>query len=246
MTALAGCGAGERGRTQRTADRAARKVVVELAHGSDQTYDLALAILFLARCQQGRRGEADPFIQTLGRRLAGGDQEGIWTYTVPASGQEPEPAPGRSRRGERRKGARRNAFFAGRVTTRIRSSHCSGCGRRDGMDLTRTVPWNRSISILLVADQRWPLGLPAGDGGNGFDDVCRLDGAGDRRLAARAGRAANGPGSRSCPGRRPPIHRGLEGRRPGCPSRQRSIRHLLPLVARAGLRGSWIAFAGRL
>ena len=58
----------------------ARKVVVELAPASDQTYDLALAILFLARCQQGRRGEADGLIQTLGRTLGRGDQEGIWTY----------------------------------------------------------------------------------------------------------------------------------------------------------------------
>jgi VWFA-related protein len=114
MTALAGLALMENGVAHNApAINRARRVVVELAPSSDQTYDLALAILFLARCQQGRRGEADALIQTLGRRLAGGDQEGIWTYTVPAAGQEPEPTQGRSRRGERRKGARRNQFFGG-------------------------------------------------------------------------------------------------------------------------------------
>jgi Ca-activated chloride channel family protein len=114
MTALAGLALLENGvgRDAPPISRA-REVIVELAGDSDQTYDLALAILFLARCQQGSRGEADSLIQALGSRLAAGDQEGIWTYTVPAKGQEPEGTPGRSRRGERRKAVRRNLFFAG-------------------------------------------------------------------------------------------------------------------------------------
>ncbi len=37
------------------------------------------------------------------------------------------------------------------------------------------------------------MGLSAGDGGHGFDDVRRPDGAGDRRVAAQPGRAADGP-----------------------------------------------------
>jgi VWFA-related protein len=114
MTALAGLALMENGvADDAPAIKRARSVVVELAADSDQTYDLALAILFLARCQQGRRGEADPLIQSLGRKLARGDQEGIWTYTVPATGEEPVPSPSKGRRGERRKGARRNLFFAG-------------------------------------------------------------------------------------------------------------------------------------
>ncbi len=114
LTALAGLALLENGVAfDAPAISRAHEVVVELARDSDQTYDLALAILFLARCQQGSRGEADALIQTLGRRLAGGDQEGIWTYTVPRKGQEPEDTPSRSRRGERRKAARRNLFFAG-------------------------------------------------------------------------------------------------------------------------------------
>jgi VWFA-related protein len=114
MTALAGLALLENGvaRDAPSISRA-REVVVELAGDSDQTYDLALAILFLARCQQGSRGEADALILTLGRRLAGGGQEGIWTYTVPRKGQEPEVAPRQSRRGDRRKAARRNLFFGG-------------------------------------------------------------------------------------------------------------------------------------
>jgi VWFA-related protein len=114
MTALAGLALMENGvaRDESPISRA-REVVVELAQSSDQTYDLALAILFLARCQQGRRGNTDALIQTLGRRLAGGDLEGIWTYTVPQSEQMTETAPSRSRRGEGRRAARRNLFFAG-------------------------------------------------------------------------------------------------------------------------------------
>ena len=100
MTALAGLALMENGIAHNSpAIKRARAVVVELAADSDQTYDLALAILFLARCQQGRRGEADPLIQALGRKLARGDHEGIWTYTVPATGQEPVPSPSKGRRG---------------------------------------------------------------------------------------------------------------------------------------------------
>jgi VWFA-related protein len=92
----------------------AREIVAEMAASSDQTYDLALAILLLARCQQGRRGEADALIQTLGRRLAGGDREGIWTYTVPRGGEEAQASPNRSQGREGRKAARRvPTFFAG-------------------------------------------------------------------------------------------------------------------------------------
>ena len=45
--------------------------------------------------------------KTLGRRLAAGDHEGIWTYTVPRGESESEVSQTRSRRGEGRKSARR-------------------------------------------------------------------------------------------------------------------------------------------
>ena len=150
MTALAGLALMENGVARDApAISRAREVVVELAPASDQTYDLALAILFLARCQQGRRGEADALIQTLGRRLAGGDHEGIWTYTVPRSGQEPragpEPiAPRRAPQG----GAAGTCSSRVRETTRTRSSHFWASGRRAGMDSTRTSRWNRSITTF--------------------------------------------------------------------------------------------------
>jgi len=114
MTALAGLALLENGVARDASEiTRAREIVAELARGSDQTYDLALAILFLARCQQGRHGAADAFIQTLGRRLAQGDREGIWDYSVPRGEQESDVVTGRPRRAAGRKAARRMPFFAG-------------------------------------------------------------------------------------------------------------------------------------
>jgi Ca-activated chloride channel family protein len=114
MTALAALALMENGVARDApAISRAREIVAELALASDQTYDLALAILFLARCQQGGRGEADSLIQTLGGRLAAGDHEGMWTYTVPQRRDEPEVTPSRSRRGEGRRAARRAPFRTG-------------------------------------------------------------------------------------------------------------------------------------
>lgn len=62
----------------------ANDVVQRLAVRSNQTYDLALAILFLARFQEGRTGSNDALIRRLARRLEGGENGGMWSYTVPA------------------------------------------------------------------------------------------------------------------------------------------------------------------
>ncbi len=167
MTALAGLALLENGvaRDAPLISRA-RKVVVELARDSDQTYDLALAILFLARCQQGSRGEADALIQTLGRRLAGGDQEGIWTYTVPRKGQETEDTPSRSRRGEGRKAVAKEPFLrgaGGQLQYAIRTPRPLGRGparTRFGSAAGIDRP-----PFPLVAAERWPLGLPRGNAG---------------------------------------------------------------------------------
>jgi VWFA-related protein len=108
LTALAGLALLENGvATDSSEITRARQVVNELARDSDQTYDLALAILFLARCQKGRRGEADLLIQNLGRRLAAGDHGGIWDYSVPRQAREADRSSGRTRGGERRKTGRR-------------------------------------------------------------------------------------------------------------------------------------------
>ena len=73
MTALAGLALLENGVAREAREISkAREIVTTLARESDQTYDLALAILFLARCQQTRTGDADALIQTLGRRLGAG------------------------------------------------------------------------------------------------------------------------------------------------------------------------------
>ena len=80
MTALAGLALLENGvaRDAREISKA-REIVTTLARESDQTYDLALAILFLARCQQTRTGRDDSLIQSLGRRLAQGITKGSGT-----------------------------------------------------------------------------------------------------------------------------------------------------------------------
>ncbi len=116
MTALAGLALLENGvGIDNGAIARARQVVETLARQSDQTYDLSLAILFLARLQQGRRGAGDSLIQALANRLAGGDHEGMWTYQVPLDDADRQA--GRSRAGrpkrerERPKRARRMAMF---------------------------------------------------------------------------------------------------------------------------------------
>ena len=84
MTALAGLALMENGVDP--SDRAigkATEVVRTLAVRSNQTYDLALAILFLARVQPGSRGSHDDLIRRLAQRLAGGGPNGVWNYTVP-------------------------------------------------------------------------------------------------------------------------------------------------------------------
>jgi len=114
LTALAGLALLENGVARNAPEiRKAREVVAELARESDQTYDLALAILFLARCQQGRRGESDSLIQTLGLRLSHGDHGGIWDYTVPRDVEEPRDIAGGTRRGRNRETARRVEAFSG-------------------------------------------------------------------------------------------------------------------------------------
>ena len=67
MTALAGLALLENGVAREAREiTKAREIVTTLARQSDQTYDLALAILFLARCQQTRTGNDDSLIQSLG------------------------------------------------------------------------------------------------------------------------------------------------------------------------------------
>jgi VWFA-related protein len=114
VTALAGLALLENGVPRNAPEISkAHEVIAELARESDQTYDLALAILFLARWQQKSRGEADPLIQTLGQRLAHGDHGGIWSYAVPRNLDEARPATRHSRREEVRKPARRRRRASG-------------------------------------------------------------------------------------------------------------------------------------
>ncbi len=112
VTSLAGLALLENGVARDATEiNKARSVVSALARESDQTYDLVLAILFLARAQQGSRGEADALIQTLGQRLALGNHDGSWDYNVPRGEPQSQIAPRRSRRAEGRKAARRPQQF---------------------------------------------------------------------------------------------------------------------------------------
>lgn len=66
----------------------ADEVIRALASRSNQSYDLALAILFLARVQPETHGKNDAMIRRLAARLDGGEQGGMWTYTVPLNRRE--------------------------------------------------------------------------------------------------------------------------------------------------------------
>ena len=114
MTALASLALLENGIAREAREISkAREIVTTLARESGQTYDLALAILFLARCQQTRTGDDDSLIKSLGRRLAQGDHEGIWDYSVPLGVEEPTADAPRSRGGARPKARRKNRNKSG-------------------------------------------------------------------------------------------------------------------------------------
>ena len=101
VTALVGLALLENG-TERDAPEIAKAtdVVTALARKSNQTYDLALAILFLARAQPGSHGPSDDLIRRLARRLDGGESGGMWTYTVPIRSEAEETGSQRDRSGK--------------------------------------------------------------------------------------------------------------------------------------------------
>jgi len=94
----------------------AAEVVTVLAKRSDQTYDISLAILFLARVQKGQTGPNDKLIRRLATRLAGGESGGMWTYTVPLTDEEDgattQPSNRRRSRSRPREGDNSNTQFA--------------------------------------------------------------------------------------------------------------------------------------
>jgi VWFA-related protein len=112
VTALAGLALLENGVARDASEiTQAHAVVSRLARESDQTYDLVLAILFLARAQPGSRGESDGLIRSLGHRLSLGDHGGSWDYAVPREEPESRVTSSRSRRTEARKAARGSQPF---------------------------------------------------------------------------------------------------------------------------------------
>ena len=210
MTALAGLALLENGVARDApAIMRARAVVFELAESSDQTYDLALAILFLARCQQGRRGEADALIQTLGRRLSGGELEGIWTYTVPTGDQEIESGSSRNRPGEGRRARRRGPFFAGQgdnSNTQFALLGLWAAGRHGFDSDSSLAAIDRHFRSTQLRDGRW--GYRVGMGGTDSMSCAGLMGlaiaASRPSLAERQTARARGAALAADPGFRPP------------------------------------------
>jgi len=92
----------------------ANDVVQRLSVRSNQTYDLALAILFLARFREGRTGANDALIRRLARRLEAGESGGMWSYTVPMVDEQDGQAAKPRRRNPRnsRRGDNSNTQFA--------------------------------------------------------------------------------------------------------------------------------------
>ena len=245
MTALAGLALLENGVAREASEISrAREIVAELATTSDQTYDIALAILFLARCQQGRRGEADALIRTLGQRLAGGDREGIWDYQVPRTEPESATSAGRSRGGGGRRGARRPQFFPGQGDNSNTQFALLGlwAASRHGCDSDQALEAiDHHFRSSQLRDGRWGYRL----GMNGTDSMTCAGLMGLTIAASRPSLAerqtARAQGSDA--GRRSGLSGGVKGGGPGRPPCQSSFRHLLFVVARARLRGAGVAVA---
>ena len=106
ITALAGLALLENGVERNDpAIAKASEVVGVLARKSNQTYDIALAILFLARVQSESQGPNDELIRRLARRLVAGESGGTWSYTVPLNDEDGEEKQTRRRRTTRRQRA---------------------------------------------------------------------------------------------------------------------------------------------
>jgi Ca-activated chloride channel family protein len=85
ITALAGLALLESGvERDDPSIRDAGQLIRERVVRETQTYDLALAILFLSRMQDQIPGPNDDLIRRLARRLAGGGRAGMWAYGVPS------------------------------------------------------------------------------------------------------------------------------------------------------------------
>ena len=89
MTALAGLALMENGTARDDpAIQKASEIVHQMSIRSSQTYDVSLAILFLARESSGSRGGNDDLIYRLADRLSLGGQEGLWSYKLPLENEQ--------------------------------------------------------------------------------------------------------------------------------------------------------------
>ena len=224
----------------------AREIVATLARESDQTYDLALAILFpgaVPANANGRRRRADPDARAAAG--AGRSRAGSGTTRFPgtplsrrrgaaiaraAAAARPGGSTGLFRRRRQLEHAVRAAGPLGGGAAWIR------LGRGSGID-------RRPFSFDAARDGRWGyrINMP----GTEAMSCAGLWGWRSRH-PAEPGRAADGAGPRCGAGGRPGVSGGLARGRPGCPPCRQSVGHLLSLVARASLRGAGPSLARRV
>ena len=180
----------------------ATEVVRTLAARSDQTYDLALAILFLSRVQPGSRGPHDDLIQRLGRRLAGGGPAGIWDYNVPLDerridegSSDKTGADDREETAELAVAPRPRSSDGDNSNTQFALLGIWAAGRH-GFESNDAL---EAIDGHFRETQNYPgrWGYKPGMAGSERDDLRGADGPGDRGGPAQAGRALFG----ACPRR---------------------------------------------
>ncbi len=197
ITALAGLALMENGVDRDDpAIKNADRVVRSLATRSNQTYDLALAILFLARRMPGSRGPDDELIELLGRRLAAGQREGMWSYLVPLEDQTARRRRGINAVGQ---GDNSNTQFA---LLGIWTASRHGLGGDDGARRDRR-------SFPRHAGGEWGLALRVRPAGQPRDELRRADGAGDLGGPPQTGREADRPAPEALRSR--PIRRSCRG-----------------------------------
>ena len=186
-------------------------------------------------------------IQTLGQRLGQGDHSGIWDYSVPRELEEPTPAAARPRSGERRKNRRVNRVNSGggdNSNTQFALLGLWAAGRHGFDSDANLESIDGHFRSTQLDDGRW--GYRTGMEGTDAMSCAGLMGlaiaASRPSLAERQTARARGAALAADPA----FQAALKAVGQRCPAGGKSVRHLLFVVARAGVRGARPAVARRL
>ena len=220
---------------------------MSLAPNSDHTYDLTLAILFLARQQKGRRGEADPLIRDLAERLAAGDRGGIWDYSVPDAGSRDRHISGAI--AARHRSVEEPSAGAGLGVRRpfeyaVRPARLVGSGPARIRPRRALESIDHHFRSTQIRDGRW--GYKPGMGGTESMSCAGLMALAITAATAEPGGTPDGPGSGSGPRQGSGLCESPARRCHRCSGRRHSLGDLLSLVARASLRRPGASLARRL